>query len=68
MVPRRPLAGADRPASRPGGPSARGLLLLARRIGIRDRRGREADAELLARHCEVTERVRATFEALTTGG
>jgi glutamate-ammonia-ligase adenylyltransferase len=48
--------------------NAPGLFPLARRMGIRDRRGRQAGDELLARYREVTERVRATFEALTTGG
>lgn len=46
---------------------APGLFPLARRIGIRDRRGSEAGAELIARYGEVTERVRATYEALVTG-
>jgi hypothetical protein len=36
-------------------------------MGIRDRRGSEAGAELLARYAEVTGRVRATYEALVTG-
>lgn len=48
--------------------NAPGLFPLARRMGIRDRRGREAGAELLARYREVTEAVRATFEAITGGG
>ena len=47
--------------------SAPGLFPLARRVGIRDRRGSEAAAELLARYREVTERVRATYEAIVTG-
>ena len=47
--------------------SAPGLFPLARRMGIRDRRGSEAAAELLARYREVTERVRATYEAIVTG-
>jgi len=46
---------------------APGLFPLARRMGIRDRRGSEAGAELVARYGEVTERVRATYEALVTG-
>ncbi|MFT3768797.1 MAG: hypothetical protein QM820_25400 [Minicystis sp.] len=47
--------------------NAPGLYPLARRMGIRDRRGSEAGAELIARYREVTERVRATYEALVTG-
>ena len=47
--------------------NAPGLLPLARRVGIRNRRGSEAGAELLARYAEVTERVRATYEALVIG-
>ncbi len=47
--------------------SAPGLSPLARRVGIRDRRGSEAAAELLARYREVTGRVRATYEAIVTG-
>src|SRR5262249_57158270 len=44
--------------------SAPGLVPLARRLGIRDRRGTEAAGELLARYREVTERVRAAYEAI----
>jgi glutamine synthetase adenylyltransferase len=44
--------------------SAPGLLPLARRMGIRDRRGSEAAAELIARYRAVTERVRATYDAI----
>jgi glutamate-ammonia-ligase adenylyltransferase len=44
--------------------SAPGLLPLARRMGIRDRPGGEATAELIARYRAVTERVRATYEAI----
>jgi glutamate-ammonia-ligase adenylyltransferase len=47
--------------------SAPGLFPLARRMGIRDRRGSEAAAELLARYREVTDRVRAAYEAIVTG-
>jgi glutamate-ammonia-ligase adenylyltransferase len=47
--------------------NAPGLFPLARRMGIRDRRGSEAAAELLARYREVTERVRATYEVIVTG-
>jgi glutamate-ammonia-ligase adenylyltransferase len=47
--------------------SAPGLFPLARRMGIRDRRGSEAAEELLARYREVTERVRATYEAIVVG-
>jgi hypothetical protein len=47
--------------------SAPGLLPLARRVDIRDRRGSEAGAELLACYREVTDRVRATQEAIVTG-
>ncbi len=43
---------------------APGLLPLARRMGIRDRRGSEAAAELIARYRAVTERVRATYDAI----
>ena len=46
--------------------SAPGLFPLARRVGIRDRRGSEAAAELLERYREVTERVRATYDAIVT--
>jgi glutamate-ammonia-ligase adenylyltransferase len=46
--------------------NAPGLLPLARRVGIRAIRGREAGVELLARYRAVTERVRATYEALVT--
>lgn len=47
--------------------SAPGLFPLARRMGIRDRRGSEAAAELLARYREVTERVRGAYEAIVVG-
>ena len=47
--------------------SAPGLFPLARRVGIRNRRGSEAAAELLARYREVTDRVRATYESIVTG-
>jgi glutamate-ammonia-ligase adenylyltransferase len=47
--------------------NAPGLFPLARRMGIRDRRGSEAGAELLARYREVTERVRAAYESIVTG-
>ena len=47
--------------------NAPGLLPLARRVGIRDRRGSEAGAELIARYREVTEQVRATYESIVTG-
>ena len=46
------------------GESAPGLVPLARRMGIRDRRGTEAGEELLARYREVTERVRASYDAI----
>jgi glutamate-ammonia-ligase adenylyltransferase len=46
--------------------NAPGLSPLARRMGIRDRRGSAAAAELLARYRDVTERVRATYEAIVT--
>jgi [glutamine synthetase] adenylyltransferase / [glutamine synthetase]-adenylyl-L-tyrosine phosphorylase len=44
--------------------NAPGLLPLARRMGIRDRPGSEATAELIARYRAVTERVRATYEGI----
>jgi glutamate-ammonia-ligase adenylyltransferase len=44
--------------------NAPGLLPLARRMGIRDRPGGEATAELIARYRAVTERVRATYEGI----
>lgn len=44
--------------------TAPGLLPLARRMGIRDRPGSEATAELLARYRAVTERVRAAYEVV----
>jgi glutamate-ammonia-ligase adenylyltransferase len=47
--------------------SAPGLFPLARRMGIRDRRGTEAAGELLARYREVTDRVRAAYEAIVGG-
>ncbi len=47
--------------------NAPGLFPLARRVGIRDRRGSEAAAELLARYAEVTSRIRATYESIVTG-
>jgi [glutamine synthetase] adenylyltransferase / [glutamine synthetase]-adenylyl-L-tyrosine phosphorylase len=47
--------------------SAPGLSPLARRVGIRDRRGSAAAAELLARYREVTGRVRVTYEAIVIG-
>jgi glutamate-ammonia-ligase adenylyltransferase len=43
---------------------APGLSRLARRMGIRDRPGAEAAAELLARYREVTERVRGVYEQI----
>ncbi len=43
---------------------APGLAPLARRMGLRDRPGTAAVAELLARYRDVTERVRAVYEAL----
>ncbi len=46
--------------------NAPGLYPLARRMGLRDRRGSEAGAELVARYLAVTERVRATYEAILT--
>jgi glutamate-ammonia-ligase adenylyltransferase len=46
--------------------NAPGLYPLARRMGLRDRRGSEAAAELVARYLAVTERVRATYEAILT--
>jgi glutamate-ammonia-ligase adenylyltransferase len=46
--------------------NAPGLSPLARRMGIRDRRGSEAAAELLARYRDVTERVHAAYEAIVT--
>src|SRR5262249_60148243 len=42
--------------------SAPGLFPLARRVGIRDRRGTAAAGELLARHRDVTERARAAHQ------
>jgi hypothetical protein len=33
-------------------------------MGLRDRRGSEAGAELVARYLAVTERVRATYDAI----
>ena len=36
------------------------------RVGIRDRRGSEAAAELLDRYREVTERVRGAYDAIVT--
>jgi [glutamine synthetase] adenylyltransferase / [glutamine synthetase]-adenylyl-L-tyrosine phosphorylase len=44
--------------------NAPGLLPLARRTGIRARRGSEATEELLLRYREVTERVRAVFDEI----
>jgi [glutamine synthetase] adenylyltransferase / [glutamine synthetase]-adenylyl-L-tyrosine phosphorylase len=44
--------------------NAPGLLPLSRRMGIRDRPGSEATAELIARYRAVTERVRATYERI----
>ena len=44
--------------------NAPGLYTLARRMGLRDRRGSEAGAELVARYLAVTERVRATYDAI----
>lgn len=44
--------------------NAPGLYPLARRMGLRDRRGSEAAAELVARYLAVTDRVRATYEAI----
>ena len=46
--------------------SAPGSSLWRAARGIRDRRGSEAAAELLARYPEVTERVRATYDAIVT--
>jgi glutamate-ammonia-ligase adenylyltransferase len=46
--------------------NAPGLFPLARRVGIRDRRGSEAAAELLDRYREVTERVRGAYDAIVT--
>ncbi|MFO0755552.1 MAG: bifunctional [glutamate--ammonia ligase]-adenylyl-L-tyrosine phosphorylase/[glutamate--ammonia-ligase] adenylyltransferase [Byssovorax sp.] len=43
---------------------APGLLPLARRMGIRDRRGSAAAAELIERYRAVTERVRAAYDAI----
>jgi glutamate-ammonia-ligase adenylyltransferase len=45
---------------------APGLSPLSRRMGIRDRRGSEAAAELLARYRDVRSRVRATYDAIVT--
>jgi glutamate-ammonia-ligase adenylyltransferase len=47
--------------------NAPGLFPLARRVGIRNRRGSEAAAELLERYREVTERVRAAYDTIVTG-
>lgn len=44
--------------------SAPGLVPLARRMGIRDRRGALAAGELLARYREVTSRVREVYESI----
>ncbi len=44
--------------------NAPGLYTLARRMGLRDRRGSEAGAELVARYLAVTDRVRSTYEAI----
>jgi glutamate-ammonia-ligase adenylyltransferase len=46
---------------------APGVVPLARRMGIRERPGAEAAAELLARYREVTERVRGAYEAIVGG-
>ena len=47
--------------------TAPGLLPLARRMGIRDRRGARASHELLARYREVTNRVRQVYESTLKG-
>lgn len=47
--------------------TAPGLLPLARRMGIRDRRGARASHELLARYREVTKRVRQVYESTLKG-
>ncbi len=47
--------------------TAPGLLPLARRMGIRDRRGVLAAGELLARYREVTTRVRRVYESTLKG-
>lgn len=47
--------------------TAPGLLPLARRMGIRDRRGARAAHDLLARYREVTTRVRQVYESTLTG-
>jgi glutamate-ammonia-ligase adenylyltransferase len=44
--------------------TAPGLGPLARRMGLRDRRGAEAAAELLGLYRDVTDRVRAAYEAI----
>jgi glutamate-ammonia-ligase adenylyltransferase len=44
--------------------NAPGLAPLARRMGIRDRTGTLAAGELIARYRSVTDRVRATYEAI----
>jgi glutamate-ammonia-ligase adenylyltransferase len=49
------------------GERAPGLLPLARRMGIRDRPGAEATAELMARYRDVTERVREAYERIVVG-
>jgi glutamate-ammonia-ligase adenylyltransferase len=46
--------------------NAPGLYPLARRMGLRDRSGSMAAAGLVARYLAVTERVRATYEAILT--
>ncbi len=46
---------------------APGLSLLARRVGIRDRRGSAAAEELMERYRSVTERVRAAYDTIVVG-
>ncbi|WP_437309164.1 bifunctional [glutamate--ammonia ligase]-adenylyl-L-tyrosine phosphorylase/[glutamate--ammonia-ligase] adenylyltransferase [Sorangium sp. So ce388] len=48
--------------------NAPGVPLLARRTGIRGRTAAEAARELLARYGEITERVRAAYEAIVARG
>lgn len=47
--------------------NAPGLATLARRMGIRDRTGTLAASELIARYRSVTDRVRATYDAIVAG-
>jgi glutamate-ammonia-ligase adenylyltransferase len=47
--------------------SAPGLVPLARRMGMRSRRGSEDTAALCARYKAITDRIRATYEEIVVG-